>query len=182
MSRIEIILTGTGGQGIQLAGRTQAKAIDNIEHLAALMLDYGAAARGGKSSAYVVIKEYPNDWPEVMKADILIALSQEGFDYWRDRIKNDAMIFFDPVLVKLGERNEDDEKIYYAIPASEIASGLKDARVPNMAMLGGVIAITRLVSMRDITDALREQKKYFENNEKALQRGFTRVRKIESRK
>jgi 2-oxoglutarate ferredoxin oxidoreductase subunit gamma len=178
--RQEIIGTGFGGQGIQLMMRLFAKAIDSTKHLSALTLDYGAAARGGKSSAYVVVKEYQNDWPEITRADILIALSQEGFDFWKDRIKSNALIFYDPVLVNLTQL--DKKKVYYQIPASEIAGELKDKRVVNMAILGGVIAIIKLVSVKETVDTLKKLGKYSSANEKALQKGYRKVRKMKKQK
>lgn len=174
--REEIATVGIGGQGIKLIIEIFSRTLHKQGYNIASKPDYGAEVRGGKSWAYIVIKNKDQDWPEVMEGDILIALSQKYFEIWRDKIAKRALIFYDPLLVKIEQKK--DHRVYYEIPATEIAQELKDRRVVNMAMLGGVIAITKLVSIADIIEVLKDRHKYSENNEKALRQGRNRVRKI----
>ena len=173
--REEIVGTGTGGQGIQLMIHILSLALHNQSRDMASKPDYGPEVRGGKSSAYSVVKDFPEDWPEIMESDILIALSQEGFEVWIEKIKKDALIFCDPALVKC---DSTEAKKYYIVPASEIAQELKDKRVINMAMLGGVIKITKLISIENVLEALKQEGKYSEANKKALEKGYKRVCEI----
>lgn len=173
--RKEIVGTGTGGQGIQLMIHIFSLALHNKNRNMASKPDYGPEVRGGKSSAYSVMKEFSEDWPEVMEIDILISLSQEGFDFWLGRIKKDALVFYDPTLI---QREQEDERRYYAVPASEIVAESKDKRVINMAILGGVIKISKLVSVQEIVKALKQEGKYSEANKKALEEGYNRVYEV----
>ncbi len=170
--RKEMIGTGFGGQGIQLMIKIFASSLYNKGYLATFKSDYGPAVRGGKSSAYIVIKEFADDWPEIMEADVLIALSQQGFDFWIKEIKQDAIVFYDPATVKLGQK---DGRKYYAVFASEIANDLEDKRAVNMAMLGGVVKITKMIVLDDIIEALKQTRKFSETNQKALEQGYDRV-------
>ena len=78
--RKEIRISGFGGQGIVLAGYLLGKALTLYEEMEAVMTQsYGPEARGGASSANIVVADRPIDYPFVQKADVLVALSQEAY-------------------------------------------------------------------------------------------------------
>jgi 2-oxoglutarate ferredoxin oxidoreductase subunit gamma len=80
-SRYEVRLAGAGGQGLILAGVTLAEAVATYEgkHVAQTQ-SYGAEARGGASKAEVIISDGEIDYPKVVEADLLLAMSQEACD------------------------------------------------------------------------------------------------------
>lgn len=171
--RKEILLGGTGGQGIQLMGRVLARALIQEGFDATSKSNYGPEARGGRSFCEVVIKEYPEDWPEIMTADIFIVMSQPAYDNPLKKVKEEALIFYDPILVRCKEG-----KRVYPIPISKITEKLKNRRIINIAMLGGVIGITELVSLKSIFQALKEEGKFLELNRKALEEGYRVVSEL----
>ena len=76
----QIVLTGTGGQGLILAGIILAEAAVLDGKQAIQTQSYGPEARGGASRAEVLISEEAIDYPKVRKADTLLAMSQEAFN------------------------------------------------------------------------------------------------------
>ena len=170
--RKEILIGGFGGQGVQLMGRILARALEIGGLEVAHKPDYGAEVRGGKSSSQIVIKKTPDDWPEVMEADVLVVMSQEAYQVLIKKTKKTAMMFFDPAAVKV---RYPESKNKYSIPASEIAAKLGNKQVINMVMLGGMLRITKLVSLEKVYQALKEEGKFSELNQKALIAGYESV-------
>src|SRR3990170_2577148 len=81
VKRIEVRLAGMGGQGLVLAGLLLAKAAALYDGKNAVQSQsYGAQQRGGPSQSEVVISDGEIDYPRVVSADILVALTQEACD------------------------------------------------------------------------------------------------------
>lgn len=130
--RIEIRISGFGGQGVVLAGYIIGKAVTLYSQQEAVMTQsYGPEARGGASSANIIISDEPIDYPFVQSADILVALSQEGYTRYRPKTKPQALILADQDLV-----SPDQGDLVYAIPATHFAGELGKRIVANMVMLG----------------------------------------------
>ena len=136
--RKEIRITGFGGQGVALAGNILGKAIALYAGLEAVMTQaYGPEARGGASSANLVVADEPIDYPFVQAPDILIALSQDAYTTFRDTAKPGALIMVDADLVV---PHEDDRPL--RVPATRIAEELGVRRAANIVMLGFFAAVT----------------------------------------
>jgi len=94
--RIEIRLAGEGGQGMILAGIILAEAAVVYDGLNAVQTQsYGPEARGGASKSEVVIARGRIDFPEVICADVLMALSQEACDKYASNLKKDGLLIVD---------------------------------------------------------------------------------------
>jgi 2-oxoglutarate ferredoxin oxidoreductase subunit gamma len=100
LDRFEIRLSGTGGQGLVLAGIILAEAAGiyggkNV----AQTVSYGPAARGGTSRADVVISDREIDFPKAMELDLLLAMSQTACDESLGEVKPAGMLVVDAQLV-----------------------------------------------------------------------------------
>ena len=138
----EIRFSGFGGQGIVLAGYILGKALTIYDGLEAVMTQsYGPEARGGASSANIMVSDEPIDYPIVQRPDILVALSQEAYTRFRPTAKAGAIILIDEDLVK-----PTDHEGHHAIPATHLAEGLGRRIVTNVVMLGFFTAVTGVVS------------------------------------
>ena len=79
--RYEVRLSGSGGQGLILAGVMLAEAVGVGDGKNAVQTQsYGPEARGGASRSDVVIAEGEIYYPKTMKLDLLLALTQEACD------------------------------------------------------------------------------------------------------
>ena len=99
-TRIEIRLVGEGGQGVILAGIILAEAAAIYDGLQVVQSQsYGPEARGGASKSEVIISDQEIDFPEVIHADLVIALSQEACDKYGQSLKDDGLLIVDTTQV-----------------------------------------------------------------------------------
>jgi len=94
--RYEIRLAGEGGQGMILAGiiLAEAAAVYDGKNVTQTQ-DYGPEARGGASKAEVIISEDDIDYPNVIGADVLLAMSQEACDKYYASLKKGGLLIVD---------------------------------------------------------------------------------------
>jgi len=89
--RIEVCLSGAGGQGLILAGIILAEAAGIYEGKEVVQTQsYGPEARGGASRSEVVISEGFIDYPKVTKSDILLVLTQDACDKYISKLSQDV--------------------------------------------------------------------------------------------
>ena len=139
--RQELRIAGFGGQGVVLAGYLMGKALALYSDLEAVMTQsHGPEARGGASSADLVVSTEQIAYPFVQNPDCLVALSQEAYTKFKPSAKPEAMVLIDRDLVK----PEDMQRVF-AIPATQIAEDMGRRIVANVVMLGYVTALTGIV-------------------------------------
>ncbi len=139
--RKEIRLAGRGGQGQVLAGIILAEAAVTYDGLKATQTQsYGPESRGGASKAEIIISDEPIDYPKVAEADLLLCMSQEGYDKYAHQVSDDAVILVDGTLVEA----RDDA---YSLPITGTAEEkLGRVIVANIIALGVVVKLTKAVS------------------------------------
>lgn len=168
--RTEIRLSGSGGQGLILAGIILAEAAILDGKNAVQSQSYGPEARGGASRAEVIISDSPIDYPKVTQPDILLTLTEEAFVKYKDNIKSDGIIIIDSSIRK----PELPVKII-SLPIIETANkNVGKVIVANIVSLGALIAVTKIVSKKSIEKAVMDRvpKGTEELNRKALYAGF----------
>ncbi len=148
--RKEIRIAGFGGQGVALVGQILGKALALYDELETVMTQaYGPEARGGASSADVVLSDREIAYPFLQNPDILVALSQEAYTKFYPTAKADALILIDEDLVTpLSTSN------LYPIPATRLAEDMGRRIVANMIMLGFFTAVTGLVTHHAAQEAI----------------------------
>jgi len=77
--RVEFRLSGSGGQGLLLAGIVLAEAAIQDGKNAVQTQSYGPEARGGSSKAEVVISDGDIDYPKATAPDFLLALTTDAY-------------------------------------------------------------------------------------------------------
>jgi 2-oxoglutarate ferredoxin oxidoreductase subunit gamma len=149
--RREIRISGFGGQGVVLTGYLLGKAYSIYQNLDSVMTQaYGPEARGGSSSACVVVADRPIDYPFVDQVDCLIALSQEAYTRFRPEVKSNGLVLIDEGLV---ECRPGDEVL--GIPATRFAEELGRRIVANVVMLGFFTKVTDFVERDAVLEAIR---------------------------
>ncbi|MBI5594089.1 MAG: 2-oxoacid:acceptor oxidoreductase family protein [Deltaproteobacteria bacterium] len=143
--KMEILITGFGGQGIVLAGQIVGKAASLIDHKeSTLTQSYGPEARGGSCSAQVIISDGYIHFPYVRHPDILVCMSQGGFDKHAAMLKETGILIVDQNLVNTAEV---PDSRCFAIPATRLAEELGRKMMANIVMVGFFTAITRAISL-----------------------------------
>ena len=133
----EIRIVGFGGQGIILAGVILGEAATRAGHKAVQTQSYGPESRGGAARSEVVISSDPIDYPRVNKADVVVALSQEGYEKFGKGLGDGVEVVVNSDLVKAeGVRS---------LPFTKIAEEVGYKIVSNIVMLGYVGALLDVV-------------------------------------
>jgi len=170
--RTEIRLVAFGGQGIILAGVILGEGAINDGKNAVQTQSYGPESRGGAAKAEVIIADEKIDYPMVIEADYLFALSQPGYDKYAAEIKPGSTIIIDEDLVKASECPS--AGAFYRLPFAKTSDMLGNRIVMNTFMLGSVCSITGVVSKDNLLKAVKAYvpEKYLDLNIKAFDEGY----------
>lgn len=93
--KVQIRLSGSGGQGVILAGIILAEAGIKMGLNAVQSQSYGPEARGGSSKAEVIIKKDEIFFTKVIKPDIFLALTQDSFNKYGLDLADEGIIVVD---------------------------------------------------------------------------------------
>jgi len=153
MSRTEIRITGFGGQGVVLSGYIigRACAIHAGKH-ATMIQSFGPEARGSACSATLAVSDTEVLYPYIRRPDIFVVMSGEGYEKYRDELKNDGTLIYEKNLVRPTYK---DGQPTFGVPSTRLAEALGRAIVQNIVMLGFFSAVTRLVSYEEMRDAVK---------------------------
>ncbi len=156
--RREIILAGFGGQGILKAGFILGKSAVVYEGLEATFIpSYGPEARGGACSAQVVISDKKIHYPYADNPEILVAMSQEAFTKFIDRVKEEGIVIIDQDLVKIENFEVLKGKKLYKIPATRIAEKIGNRIASNIVMLGYLCKVTKIVKKESLKKSVESE-------------------------
>ena len=171
IERFEIRMAGEGGQGMILAAIILAEAAAIYDNKNAVQTQsYGPEARGGASKGEVVISQGEIDYPEVINADVLVALSQEACDKYASGLKKNGMLIVDEEKVGRVPTNN-----AIKVPITRLAiESTSKAITAYVVALGVLVGLTNVVSRDSIEKAVlaRAPKGTEEINRKALLTGF----------
>jgi 2-oxoglutarate ferredoxin oxidoreductase subunit gamma len=171
--RKEIYLSGSGGQGLILAGIILAEAAgiyDGFE--VAQTQSYGPEARGGASRSEVIISDEKIDYPKIIKSDILLALTQKACDKYIQNLKEEGILLVDSTnTVKIPSFSG---KIYQYPITEDAIKILGNQLVANIISLGIIVQLTAIVSRDAIEKAVESRipERTKELNKRALEYGF----------
>ena len=175
--RYEIRFSGSGGQGLILAGVIFAEAATIFDKKNAVQSQsYGPEARGGASKSEVIISDATINFPKATAIDLMLALTQEAcMKYYKD-IKPSGTLLVDEDFVK--EIPKGTFKVI-RLPIIRTASEeIGKAFVANIVALGAITAMTGQVSLEAVEKAVlsRVPKGTEELNKKALMAGYELAR------
>ena len=169
--RYEIRFSGSGGQGMILAGiiMAEAAAIYGCKN-AVQSQSYGPESRGGASKAEVIISQGA--------IDCMLAMTQEACTRYHYDVKEGGILLIDSDEVK------DEPKGSFRILRFPIISTARDELgktiVANIISLGMIAELTGVVSHEAIEKAVlsRVPAAFLDLNRKALQIGFERAKQL----
>ncbi len=174
--RFEIRLSGSGGQGLILAGVILGEAIGVGDGKNVVQTQsYGPEARGGASRADLVISEGEIYYPKTMKLNMLLALTQEACDKYYSDLKEGGILVVDSNLV-----TQLPTKSYFGLPFVRLArEEIGHAIMANVIALGAIAEFTGIVSKESIKEAVlnRAPRGTEEKNIKALELGMAEAKK-----
>ena len=151
----EIRIAGFGGQGVILAAAVIGKAAAIFEGGYATMTQaFGPEARGGSSSAQVILSTEPILYPYVTQPDILVVMSQEAYTRFAPQLKPNGILITEQELVQVGEVPSGVRM--YGVPATRLAEELGRKMVLNIVMVGFFGAVTGLLDRESLSRAVAD--------------------------
>jgi len=172
LGRVEVRISGLGGQGVILAGQILGRAAVHDRKNVVQTQSYGAEARGSAAKSEIIISEEKIGFPKVRKCDILVAMSQIALDRHLKDLKENGVLLIDEDMVK--EVPSVKARVL-RIPATRVSeSELKSKIFANVVMLGAltkVEVVSKKAMERGIIESVSEETR--EENIKAFRKGMT---------
>jgi len=151
-NRVEIRITGFGGQGVVLSGHIigRACAVHADKH-ATMIQSFGPEARGSACSTTVAVSETEVLYPYIGRPDVFVVMSAEGYDKYRDELKDEGTLIYEKDLVRPQIKEGQPS---FGVASTRIAEGLGRAIVQNIVMLGFFAAVTKIVAHEAMREAV----------------------------
>ncbi len=155
MQLTEIRIAGFGGQGVILSAMVIGKAAAIFEEgFATLTQSFGPEARGGASSAQVILAKEPILYPYVARPDILVVMSQEAYTKFTPDLKEKGVLIVEEDLVRISALPSGIR--IYGVPATRLAEELGRRMVLNIVMVGFFAAVTGLLTPEALRKAVAD--------------------------
>jgi len=140
--RVEFRLSGSGGQGLLLAGIVLAEAAILEGKNAVQTQSYGPEARGGSSKAEVVVSEDDIDYPKATDPDFLLALTAEAYKTY-GKLMGKGLIIVDSSVVLDPEIKARTISVPILKTANEVIGKKVVANIVALGVLGGISGIVK---------------------------------------
>jgi len=151
----EIRIAGFGGQGVILAASVIGKACAIFQgHYGCMTQSFGPEARGGSSSAQVILSTEPILYPYVTQPEILVVMSQEAATRFIPQLKPGGILITEQDLVRVDKLPNGVRA--YGVPATRLAEELGRKVVLNIVMVGFFAAVTNLLDPDAVRKAVED--------------------------
>ena len=148
----EIIISGFGGQGVLSMGKILAYSGLMDDKEVTWMPAYGPEQRGGTANVTVIVSDERISSPILSKYDIAVVLNQPSLEKFEPKIKPGGILIYDGFGI-INPPTRKDITIY-RIDAMDKAAEMKNGKVFNMIVLGGLLKVAPVVSTKGVEKAL----------------------------
>ena len=148
----EIIISGFGGQGVLSMGKILAYSGLMDDKEVTWMPAYGPEQRGGTANVTVIVSDEKISSPILSKFDIAIVLNQPSLEKFEPKLKPGGILIYDAYGI-INTPTRKDITVY-RIDAMDKAAEMKNAKVFNMIVLGGLLKVAPVVSTNGVEKAL----------------------------
>ena len=148
----EIIISGFGGQGVLSMGKILAYSGLMEDKEVTWMPAYGPEQRGGTANVTVIVSDERISSPILSQYDIAVVLNQPSLEKFEPKIKPGGILIYDGFGI-INPPTRKDITIYQ-IAAMDKAAEMKNGKVFNMIVLGGLLKVAPVVSTKGVEKAL----------------------------
>lgn len=153
--RVEVRMSGVGGQGIVTMGLIIGRAAALHDKKDVVMTEaYGPEIMGGFSKANVIISDEEIDYPLIDNPDVLIVMSQDGWERDGPFVRKGGLVIYEKTLVDPGDP---PSVRCIPVPAIRTADELGKRVVANVIMMGAFQSITKIISKEALEKSLLER-------------------------
>lgn len=148
----EIIISGFGGQGVLSMGKILAYSGLMEDKEVTWMPAYGPEQRGGTANVTVIVSDKRISSPILSRYDVAIVLNQPSLEKFEPKVKPGGILIYDGYGI-INPPTRKDINVY-RIDAMDKAADMKNAKVFNMIVLGGLLKVCPVVSTECLHSAL----------------------------
>ncbi|HET9728064.1 MAG TPA: 2-oxoacid:acceptor oxidoreductase family protein [Acidimicrobiia bacterium] len=149
----ELLITGIGGQGVQLAGQVLARAGTISGHEVMYLGLYGGMMRGGNTDGTVVIADGPISAPPVISRSwSAIALHDEYWPPVEAKLRPGGLVLVNDTTFTATVR---PDVTVHRLPATTVAAGLDNPLGGSLVMLAAYCASTGIVGLDALIEGMR---------------------------
>jgi 2-oxoglutarate ferredoxin oxidoreductase subunit gamma len=174
MSRVRLVFSGSGGQGVITAAIILAEAAVIYQGKNATQSQsYGAAARGGSTRSDIIISDTEIDFPEVTQPNILVCLTQDAYNSYSSIIRPGGLLLTDSRYVKTTKKV--DAKQIELPMYDHVIEKIGKPVVFNICVLGTLVGITEVIQPKAVMKAVADRvpKDFIDLNNRAFDLGLT---------
>jgi 2-oxoglutarate ferredoxin oxidoreductase subunit gamma len=171
----ELILTGIGGQGVQLAAQILGRAA-TLEGRAVMLFGvYSGMMRGGNSDSTLVVADDAVEAPPLLSsAWSAIVMHHKYWPPLAGKLRPGGPALVNSSLFE-GELDRDTHLVV-DVPATDLATELGAPMAASMVMAGAYLAVTGLVAADAAVEAMRQslpsyRQQHADGNERAIRQG-----------
>jgi Pyruvate/2-oxoacid:ferredoxin oxidoreductase gamma subunit len=171
----ELLITGIGGQGVQLAADVIARAATLEGRCVMFFGIYSGMMRGGNTDSTVVVADAPIEAPPVVsRAWSAIAMHDEYWAPLEARLRPGGLVLVNDATFT---REIGADVTVYRIDATRVATEVGSALSASMVMAGAYAGVTGFVGLASLIDAMRAslppyRTQHIATNERALRAGY----------
>lgn len=171
----EVVLTGIGGQGVQLAAKTLAMAATAEGRQVLMSSHYGGEMRGGQTEASVVVSDGRLRSVPILEATWSAYVMHHR--YWPgvlDRLRPGGVAVVNTTVT--GPLAADGVEVV-GVAAGDVACGLGSQMAAGFVLLGAYASVTGMAGLEALVSAMKElvpsyRTQHVALNEAALRAGF----------
>jgi 2-oxoglutarate ferredoxin oxidoreductase subunit gamma len=168
----ELLITGIGGQGVQLAAQVLARAATIEQREVMFFGIYGGMMRGGNTDSTVVVADEPIVAPPVVSHTwSAIAMHDQFWAPIGTKLRPNALVLVNDATFGA------DVPGAHRVRATEVAAEVDAPLAGSLVILGAYAAITAIVSLPSLVEAMRAsipsyRTQHIAANERAIQAGW----------
>lgn len=170
----EILCAGFGGQGIMFMGKLLAQAGLIAGENVTWMPSYGAEVRGGTAYSMTKISNAEIASPIITHPGMLVAMNKPSLLKYQASVRPGGILIANKSLVGDFKKPKGIKTVNIAM--TDMASKLGDVRCANMIAVGAIARYSGIVSIRNVTNALKDmfkgKEELFLLNKKAIEKGY----------
>ena len=148
----EVIISGFGGQGVLSMGKILAYSGLMENKQVTWMPAYGPEQRGGTANVTVIVSDEKISSPILSTYDVAVVLNQPSLEKFESKVKPGGILIYDSYGIINPPARKDIT--VYRIDAMDKAAEMKNGKILNMIVLGGLLRVCPIISSEGVEKAL----------------------------
>lgn len=148
----EVIISGFGGQGVLSMGKILAYSGLMENKQVTWMPAYGPEQRGGTANVTVIVSDEKISSPILSTYDVAVVLNQPSLEKFESKVKPGGILIYDSYGI-INPPTRKDITVY-RIDAMDKAAEMKNGKIFNMIVLGGLLRVCPIISSEGVEKAL----------------------------